>query len=309
MALFGYMQQTQRFLRDSNQRFVDPQDIIEYVNRSRREIALRTQSIRRVPPISGAITQISVTAGGSAYSDTPTITISDPDFPSGILPYPQGLQATADGVVSNGAIDSINITNGGSGYFQPTVTITDTTGSDATAVVTGMQGLNLLQQGQELYPFSGVDMSGFPGVGSIFAVHSISILYANYRYSLPVYSFSTYQAKIRQYPFQYQWVPTVATQLGQGVDGQLLVYPIPSQTYQWEWDCFCLPLDLAEDTDYEALPAPWTDAVPYFAAHLAFLELQNFNSARAYLELFDRQVSRYSQAARPSRATNPYGRY
>lgn len=306
--LFDYLKQTQRFIHDSAQHFVNPEDLKVYVNRARREIAMRTQAIRRVPPISGSIMQIGVTAQGSGYT-APVVTISPPDFPNGMPPSPSGRQATAIATVIGGAIDSINIVDGGSGYFQPIVTITDATGTGAVVAVSKLTPMNLLQQGQELYPFSSVDMSSFPGVGAIYAVHSISILYANYRYSLPVYSFSVYQAKIRQYPFQYQWVPTVATQLGQGAGGQLLVYPIPSQPYQWEWDSFCLPLDLDDDGDYEALPAPWTDGVPYFAAHLAMLEMQNMNSARMYLELFDRQVSRYSQAARPSRVTNIYGRW
>ena len=58
MALNEYLKQTQRFLRDQQQRLVNPLDLIEYINRSRREIAERTQSIRLVPPVSGQITAI-----------------------------------------------------------------------------------------------------------------------------------------------------------------------------------------------------------------------------------------------------------
>ena len=76
-----------------------------------------------------------------------------------------------------------------------------------------------------------------------------------------------------------------------------------------EWDCFCLPKDLNDDDDYEAIPKPWTDAVPYFAAHLCYLGLQNLNAAQYYMNLYDEMVHRYSAYARPGRHINPYGRW
>jgi hypothetical protein len=124
-----------------------------------------------------------------------------------------------------------------------------------------------------------------------------------------MYSFSEYQAKIRQYPFQYQYVPAFASQFGQGAAGSLYVYPLPSQIYLFELDTQCLPQDLLTDLSVEIIPDPWTDAVKYFTLHLCYLDLQNFNAANMYLGLFDQHLLRYSQYARIGRATNPYGRY
>lgn len=45
-ALNEYLKQTQRFLRDATQQFLNPQDLISYVNRARREVAMRAQCIR-----------------------------------------------------------------------------------------------------------------------------------------------------------------------------------------------------------------------------------------------------------------------
>lgn len=302
-----YLQQTQRLLREQGQIFVNPQDLVAYINLARREVAMRSQSIRRLTPISGSLLSISVTNPGASYT-SPTVTISAPDFPSGRPPYPNGDQATALAIVQSGSITAINVQYGGYGYFAPTLQITDSTGSGAEASIETTY-INKLNQGQEVYNFADVDLSIFPGVRSILAVKSVSIVYNNYRYSLPIYSFSTYQAYIRNYPTQYQWVPTMGTQYGQGDDGSFYLYPLPSQTYQMEWDCCCLPLDLAGPGSDEALPAPWTDAVPYFAAYLAMLELQNLNAARLYMQLFDQFVHRYSTAARPGRVTNIYGRF
>ena len=306
-TLNDYLAQTQRFLRDARQDLLNPIDLISYINRSRREVAMRGQCLRVVTPISGAVVSASVTSAGSGYAAGATVTITAPDFPSGLPPYPSGDQATALPIVQNGTIAAVNISYGGSGYFQPAASVIGA-GSGATVTLT-TSTVNALTQGQDRYQFSTISLDQFPGVESVYLIHGLSIIYSNYRYSLAVYDFSTFQARIRNYPMQYQWVPAFATQFGQGTEGSFYVYPIPSQTYQYECDCFCLPQDLLTNLSEEALPQPWTEAVPYFAAHLAYNEIQNFNAARYYLELFDTMMLRYGGYARPGRAVNPYGRY
>jgi hypothetical protein len=308
MPLNEYLQQAQRFLRDAKQEKVNADDLRSYVNRARREVAMRAECIRVLTPISGQIIGWTVTDPGSGYSAFPTLTVSAPDFPSGTGPFPNGDQATATAAIIGGTFSAVNSVYGGAGYFQPQMTITDPTGTGAS-VTPVMSFINQLEQGREVYPFSSVDLSQFPGVESIYFARSVSIIYANYRYSLPVYSFSTYQAMIRQYPFQYQYVPTFAAQFGQGTSGSLYMYPLPSQVYQYELDCSCLPQDLLTNNSVEAIPGPWTDAIPYFAAHLAYLELQNFNYAKGYFDLFDTMMNRYGSYARRGRVSNPYGRY
>lgn len=305
--LYEYLEQAERFIRDAQERLVNPLDLIEYVNRARREVAMRTQSIRHVPPVSGQITAITLNDAGQGYT-APQVIITPPDAPSGAQPHPGGLQAVADAVLTGGQIGGITLQNPGDGYFQPLVSIVDPTGTGATATALTTP-LTATQGQQEIYPFSAVPLSTFPGVAEIFAVKSISFIYMNYRYSIPVFPFSVYQAYVRIYPQQYLYVPTCAAQYGQGVNGSLYMYPIPAALYQMEWDCFCLPIDLEDETTIEAIPKPWTDAVPYFAAHLAFLEMQNLNSAKFYLDLYDSMVHRYSAYVRPGRAINPYGRW
>lgn len=306
-TLNDYMAQTQRFIHDANQRSVNPDDLRHYINRARREVAMRGQCIRVLTPISGAVVGASIVAVGAGYT-APTVTITAPDFPSGAPPYPSGAQATANITAQSGTISAVNITYGGSGYFEPQFIINDSTGSGAS-VVPVMSRFNQTALNQEVYPFSNVDLSVFPGVGAIYLVKSVSIIYANYRYSLPVYSFSTYQARIRQYPYQYTYVPTLGSQFGQGTSGSFYLYPIASQPYQMEWDCFCLPQDMRDNQSVEALPDPWTDLVPYFAAHLALLEMQQGNASRAMLALHDDMFKRYSSYVRPGRVSNPYGKY
>lgn len=308
MSLNSYLQQVQRYLRDVKQELLDPTDLIEYINRARREVAQRAQCVRITPPISGSVTTIDISDAGTGYTDTPTITISPPDFPSGQPTNPNGLQATATAIVNNGVIQSIDVTNGGYGYFQPTITITDDTGTGAAATA-NVSWINVLNQGQERYDFADMDLTSFPGVQDIIAVKSVSILYSNWRYSLASYSWSTYQAKIRQFPYQYQYVPAFFTQYGQGSEGTLFLYPIPSQTYQVEMDLLCTPAPLTDDLSPEVIPQPWCDAVPFLAAYYAYLEIQNFNAAKFHMDQFDSFMHRFSAYARPGRRTNPYGRW
>lgn len=307
---FQYLKQTQRFLREQKQDFSNPEDLLVYINRARREVAGRTQSVRRLTSISGQCVTVTVTDGGSGYSNNPTCTITTPDWPSGALPNPNGLQATAQAIVQGGVITSIFIQDGGDGYFQPVMTITDSTGTGATAIV-ATSPINTLNEGQEQYSFSDIYLGNWPGVDTVHMIKSVSVIYSEYRYSLPMYAFSVYQAMIRQYPSAtYQYVPSFGSQFGQGNGGTFFFYPPPSQTYQLEYDCFCLPEDMLLDNSIpEVIPQPWTDAVPYMAAQLAYMELQQWNAAKFYENEFDLRTLGYSRMARPGRMTNPYGRY
>jgi hypothetical protein len=303
-----YLKDAQRLLREQNQSDLNPEDLISFINRARREIAMRSQCIRILTPISGAVTGASIVASGTGYPGGATLAITSPDFPSGVAPKPNGDQATGVLFTSGGSLSSVNIVYGGAGYFMPQASVVASSGAGAS-VTLQVQPLNLLTQGQEVYPFSGVDLTGNPGVQSVYCVMGVSIIYANYRYSLPVYPFSAYQAYIRQYPFQYQYVPTFASQYGQGANGSFYVFPLPSQTYQYELDCLCIPQDLTAALSFEALPDPWTDAVAYLACAHGMMSIQNYNIANFYKSWYDEFAQRYSNYARPGRATNPYGRY
>ena len=314
-SLYKYMQTCQRFLRDQGQVWINPDDLTEYINRARREVAMRTQSIRILTPVQGSITTIEVVHPGRGYIH-PTVRISFPDAPSGEAPCPGGRPAHATAYQLNGRITNVSVDDAGDGYWQPQVWIEDEGWSfndippeDRAVVRAHVTPLLQTQGFQEIYSFKAVPLDRHVGVAEVFAVKSISFIYMNYRYSIPVFPFSVYQAYVRIYPQQYLYVPTAAAQFGQGTNGTLYMYPIPSTMYQMEWDCFCLPDDLENDQDFEAIPKPWTDAVPYFATHLAYLELQNLNASQYWMQLYDEMVHRYSAYARPGRAINPYGRW
>jgi hypothetical protein len=96
--------------------------------------------------VGALVSSIAVTAGGTGYSATPTVTITDTAG--------TGTGATATATVVSGVITAITVTNPGSLYTTPTVAITDTTGTGATATaaITGTPGaiyaLNLTNGGE-----------------------------------------------------------------------------------------------------------------------------------------------------------------
>ncbi len=99
-------------------------------------MALRTQCVRVLTPASGSITGYSITAAGSGYTAATTVDITAPDFPNGMLPYPNGSQATATPIVQGGVLTGISNDYGGNGYFEPTITITDSGGGTGATAAT-----------------------------------------------------------------------------------------------------------------------------------------------------------------------------
>lgn len=69
-------------------------------------------------------------------------------------------------------------------------------------------------------------------------------------------------------------VPGAWSQYAEGEFGSLYIGPAPDTTYTIKADCVCYPVNLVDDSTPEAIPAPWTVAVPYFAAYRALLAAQ-----------------------------------
>ncbi len=70
----------------------------------------------------------------------------------------------------------------------------------------------------------------------------------------------------------------------QGPLGKISLSPIPNQAYIIFCDTVGYPVSLDDDSTPEALPYLWTDAVPYFAAYMAYLEKQRQADADAMLQ-------------------------
>lgn len=316
--LDSYTQQLQRLVNDMDFSLFNPIDLKIYVNMARQQVAERGQCIRYLTPSAGSVQSVTAVTPGSGYTSLPTVLLGSPDLGTG--GGNMGTQAVAQPVLVNGQVVSYSLLNGGSGYmFNPAVTVTGGGGTGATAQSQLGYTLQLVPN-REIYNFSDVPQQSLgPGIGSILAVRTVSLIWGNVRYTLRVMSFSKFQAIIRNYTIGgYQSTPFWLGQFGQGTAGSLYVFPSPDQIYPSEWDCLCLPVDLVDDTTPEAIPAPWIHAVPFYAAHLACLSKATerpgyAQMANAYYNtkdggLFLDQLKIARASAQPAQMSNPYGR-
>lgn len=167
--------------------------------------------------------------------------------------------------------------------------------------------------GQPQYSFSAVNL-GTPATTGIQSVLNIS----NIRYTVgagtlwietrPWPWFSFYHLNN---PVPQQGPPTTWSQYsqggaggttGSGASGSFYIDPVPDQVYTLTCDCICLPQLLALDSDVEAIPYPWTDAVPFLAAWYALLASQT-NARVADAERMYNYYETYKERAR--QAANP----
>lgn len=77
------------------------------------------------------------------------------------------------------------------------------------------------------------------------------------------------------------------TGTGSGATGSFYLDPIPDAVYTLTCDSACYPQTLSVDSDVEAIPYLWTDAVPYFAAYLALLTSDRKEYQDKAMRMFD----------------------
>jgi len=94
--------------------------------------------------------------------------------------------------------------------------------------------------------------------------------------------------------------PDTFSQFQPGQSGILFVSPTPITGLNSRLDCVGYPNPLATDADPEALPYPWTEAVQYMAAYLAFLNAQRNADADAMLQRYDLFQTRATQMTTPT---------
>lgn len=146
----------------------------------------------------------------------------------------------------------------------------------------------LIPGSQGPYPFSGITLT--PGVQRVLNVRQQWYLVGAGQLwfrSRPWPWFTTY---LMNSAAPDQGPPKAWAQYGEGESGTLYVGPQPDQIYTVKSDCVCVPIDLGDDTTVEVLPAPWTIAVPYYAAYLALLSAQTgarSEDAQRMFQLYD----------------------
>lgn len=137
------------------------------------------------------------------------------------------------------------------------------------------------------------------GVRGILDITDVAVSWGGIRPVLNWMPWEDLQAYARSYNFLVTSYPFVWSSFGSGSKGQFWLFPIPTITTgglfpggqgELEIDCSCLPNPLYTDNDYEALPEPFTEAVKFYAAGLAFLGSQRYAMAAVMREEFNEQL-------------------
>lgn len=93
---------------------------------------------------------------------------------------------------------------------------------------------------------------------------------------------------------------------GTATGAKFWVSPTPNGTVVITLDSVILPAALAIDADIEALPYPFTDAVPFYAAYLALNSAQQADGAATMFQQFEVFMRRAVQGSTPSALPGNY---
>jgi hypothetical protein len=296
--LTSYLTDTRELLHDPTGQYYSDTDLTNYINRGRKRIALRGQCVR-ILLSGGTITALAINSPGSGYAGSLTVTISG-----------AGQQATATGTISGGAVNTVTLVNGGWGYITGSSTtvaaVGSTSGTNATFTVTTDNSLTTIP-GQEVYSFATannlvVGNPFFPGMLQIAGVFSVAGAWGANAAMKPLLKpeiWTNFQAYYRSYNNGMQNYPTVWAQYAQGAKGSIYLWPLPSQFSQMDWDCWCEPIPLVDDTTAEAIPYPWTDCVSYYAAMLAYDNAQRAEDSKKMMDMFTAYMKEAQAASLP----------
>ena len=95
-----------------------------------------------------------------------------------------------------------------------------------------------------------------------------------------------FQAYCRAYAVLNMSYPAVWSVFNDGPQGEIWMFPVPSQYNEIELDVTCQPLDLIDDTTFDAIPDGFQEALKYGAAAVAFESSGRFAQAQAMEDRF-----------------------
>lgn len=145
--------------------------------------------------------------------------------------------------------------------------------------------------GTQVYAFSSI-VPGTTDVSGIFNIRGATVSIASGQVWMQPRSFPYFQLYYLNNPVPQQGVPAVYSQFGQGIAGTLYLAPVPDLDYTLNLDVVANPIDLVDNMTAEAIPYPYTDAVPYYAAYLALLSAQRTTQAGSMWEEYQRFAAR-----------------
>lgn len=163
--------------------------------------------------------------------------------------------------------------------------------------------------GQRDYSFASISTVSVSGVQGVLNIRSIQYGVASGMKWVNARGWTWFNFYRLNNPVPQSGFPTDWSQLQPGANGTFYLDPIPDIVYTLTCDTVCYPVDLVDDTTPDAIPYLWSDAVPYYAAYLAFLSSQvpaRQNDANRMFERFSEFMSRARRFANPDVNTYMY---
>lgn len=152
-----------------------------------------------------------------------------------------------------------------------------------------------LTLGERFYALSSANSNSYD-------VLAVGLFNGNLRVQLEQRAYSEMQLRYQTLN-AYQQQPVCFAKFGVT---SLIFAPVPDRAYATEWDCLVTSPVLVNLTDTDPLPYPWTDPVPWLAAHFAKITLQQNEEAAQFLKMYQERLNGVVAGARGQMVTAPY---
>jgi hypothetical protein len=145
--------------------------------------------------------------------------------------------------------------------------------------------------GVERYPYRGFFTpfltAQYAGVNGIYDAITCAVNWGGV--SRPVLDWmpwDDFQAYCRSYSVLTTAYPAVWSVFNDGPEGEIWLFPIPSQACEIELDVSASPSDLNSDDDFDAIPAGFQEGIKYKAAAIGFEMTGRYAQAQALEDRF-----------------------
>lgn len=269
--LSKYLAETSIMVNDVNFVFTSKIAMTMWINEGRRNLAKRTGCVRRLitgqSPF-GASSQPGIAVPGGM---TPG---SLPDA----LPYGQG--TNSGGGFNNG------FNQGFQGANNAGLGLSGAVANPNFQTIAGVERLPYVGF------FNPILQAEHAGCDVVLDVIDLAISWGGVdRPVLDWLPFDSFQAYARAYAVLNTSFPSVWTVINDGAQGEVYIFPLPSQPGDIEADVFCLPKPLYSDDDFECIPAEFHEVIKFAAAELVFAASGRYSQAEQMRAQYADRVS------------------
>jgi hypothetical protein len=275
MSLSQLLNDTSALLNDMNYSFISQNQLTRWINTSRRNAAKRTGCVRRLITGQSAF-------GASAQNNVAVPSAAQPGaLPGGFSngTYPNGNTTYGDFNQNYNQDYNVNY----SYYPNPPPYYSIAYGAINNTCMT--------IPGVERYPYIGFFnnflKAQYAGVDKVLDTIACAVNWGGTtRPNLDWMPWDEFQAYCRAYAVLNMSYPAVWSVFNDGPQGEIWMFPVPSQYNEIELDVTCQPLDLVDDTTFDAIPDGFQEALKYGAAAVAFESSGRFMQAQAMEDRF-----------------------